>query len=326
MSAAVSMISPATPGVRPYQIGQIPSGILTSRSNAMNTTSANPVLRSKPSPQQIQAAIREIEGFSPAPSILGRALLLIRDAQCDVRAVAELIRGDPALAGEIIRLANGVYFSGELPVQNVEHALQRIGFREARRLLTLAVSRILTLANLENYCISAEDFWAESLFNGLFMEKLAEATGAVDSGDAYTAGLLRYVGRLAINQSIDALGGGVYWLGTETLTQWEMNVAGLTSAEAGGVLLRGWRFPEVLIAACEGQERPALIVPQNWFASALFFISSVLPQDFDQPFNPTLGSIADSEFLHPNGLTVTAVEAIFADTSAAYRDVRQSFS
>ena len=234
----------------------------------MNTPSANPVLRAKPSPLQIQAAIREIESFSPAPSILGRALLLIRDAQCDVQAVAELIRGDPALAGEIIRLANGVYFSGEQPVQNVEHALQRIGFREARRLLTLAVSRILTLDNLENYCISAEDFWAESLFNGLFMEKLAEATGAVDSGDAYTAGLLRYVGRLAINQSINALGGGVYWLGTEPLTQWEMNVADVTNAEAGGMLLRGWRFPEALINACEGQERPALITPPNWFASA----------------------------------------------------------
>lgn len=290
----------------------------------MNITPANSALRPKPSPEQIQAAIGRIEGFSPAPQILGRALVLIRDAQCHVETVAELIRGDPSLAGEIIRIANSAYFSGEQPVQNVEHALHRIGFREARRLLTFAVSRIMTLENLKTYCISAEDFWAESLFNGLFMERLAEATGAADSGDAYTAGLLRYIGRLAINRSIETLGGGVYWLGTEALTQWEMDVAGITHAEAGGMLLRRWRFPEVLIAACEGQERPALHAPPNWLSSALFFISSVLPQDFDQPFQPTLGPIADSEFLHPNGLTVAAVEKIFADTCATYRDIRQT--
>jgi HD-like signal output (HDOD) protein len=290
----------------------------------MNTSLDPATLRLKPSPEQIQAAISRIESFSPAPQILGRALLLIRDAQCDVETVAGLIRGDPALAGEIIRLANSAYFGGEQRVQNVEYALQRIGFREARRLLTFAVSRIMTLEDLKSYCISAEDFWAESLFNGLFMEKLAEATGAVDSGDAYTAGLLRYVGRLAINQSIETLGGGAYWVGTESLTQWEMDTVGLTYAGAGGILLRRWRFPESLIVGCEGQERPAVLATPSWIASALFFISSVLPQDFDQPFNPVLGPIADSEFLHPNGLTAESLDRIFAETCTAYREIRQT--
>lgn len=290
----------------------------------MNTSLAPATLRPKPTPEQIQAAISQIESFSPAPQILGRALLLMRDAQCNVETVAALIRGDPALAGDIIRIANSAYFSGEQRAQNVEYALQRIGFREAKRLLTFAVSRILTLGNLKNYCISAEDFWAESLFNGLFMERLAEFTGAADAGDAYTAGLLRYIGRLAINQSIDTLGGGVHWIGTESLSQWEMDNVGLTHARAGGMLLRRWRFPEALSVACEGQERPALLPSPSWLAAALFFISSVVPQDFDQPFNPVLGPIADSEFLHPNGLTVESVEKIFADACAAYGEIRQT--
>lgn len=280
--------------------------------------------RSKPSAEQIQAAIGRIEGFSPAPRILGRALVLMRDAQCDVDTVAGLIRGDPALTGDIIRIANSAYFSGEQRIQSVEHALQRIGFREAMRLLTLAVSRIVTLGNLAYYSIPAEDFWAESLFNGLFMEELARTTGAAEPGDAYTAGLLRYIGRLAIDQSIDAVGGGVFWLGTETLTQWEMENVGLTHAEAGGMLLRRWEFPEALVVACEGQERPALLPESSWLASALFFVSSVLPQDFDSTFIPALAPIADSDFLHPNGLTVKSVEQAFASSCAAFQAIRQS--
>jgi HD-like signal output (HDOD) protein len=290
----------------------------------MKTPSPSVSLPRKPTPEQIQAAIGHIEGFSPAPRILGRALVLLRDAQCDVDAVASLIRSDPALTGDIIRIANSPYFAGEQRAQSVEHALQRIGFRETMRLLTLAVSRIITLDNLSYYSIAAEDFWAESLFNGLFMEELARTTGAADQGDAYTAGLLRYIGRLAINQSIDSLGGGIFWQGAETLTQWETDSAGLTHAEAGGMLLRRWQFPEALIVACEGQEHPALLPTPSWLASALFFVSSVLPQDFNQLFTPVLGPIADSDFLHPNGLTVESVEKTFAVTCTAYQSIRQS--
>ncbi len=290
----------------------------------MKPSAAPASLPQKPTPEQIQAAIGRIESFSPAPRILGRALVLLRDAQCDIDSVATLIRGDPALTGDIIRIANSAYFAGEQRVQSVEHALQRIGFGQAMRLLTLAVSRIMTLENLTNYSIPAEDFWAESLFNGLFMEELAKATGAVEPSDAYTAGLLRYIGRLAINRSIDACGGGVFWLGAETLTQWEMDNVGITHAEAGAILLRRWQFPEDMIVACEGQEHPALLPAPNWHASALFFVSSVIPQDFDKPFDPALAPIADSDFLHPNRLTVLSVEKAFADAVTAYQGIRQS--
>lgn len=290
----------------------------------MNTLSVTAVLPRKPTPEQIQVAIGRIESFSPAPRILGRALVLMRDAQCDVDTVAGLIRGDPALTGEIIRIANSAYYAGEERAQSVEHALQRIGFQQAMRLLTMAVSRIVTLGNLSYYSIPAEDFWAESLFNGIFMEELARTTGAAQPGDAYTAGLLRYIGRLAINQSIAALGGGVFWIGTETLTQWERDNVGFTHAEAGALLLRRWQFPEDLIAACEGQERPNLLPAPSWLASALFFVSSVLPQDFDQPFVPVLAPVVDSDFLHPNRLTVQSVEQSFANACAAYQEIRQS--
>ena len=288
----------------------------------MNTLFATVPLKRKPTAEQIQEAIGRTEKFSPAPRILGRALVLLRDAQCNVDTVADLIRGDPALASDIIRIANSAYFMGEQRVQSVEEALQRIGFRQAMRLLTLAVSHIVAAGNLDNYCLPAEDFWSESLFSGIFMEELALATGAVEPGGAYTAGLLRYIGRLAINQSIDALGGGVFWRGTESITTWEMENVGLTQAQAGGMLLRRWQFPEEIVIACEGQDCPALLPAPSWLASALFFVSSVVPRDYDQPFKPVLGSIADSDFLHPNSLTVPAVERIFADACDAYRDIR----
>ena len=279
----------------------------------------------KPAPQLIQAAISRIEKLSSAPPILAKAMSLMRDADSDISTIAELVRGDPALTADIIRISNSAYFGSGLPVSSVEHALQKIGFKEAMHLLTLAVSRIVTHQNLDNYCIAAEDFWKESLFHGIFMEELARATGAVEPSEAYTAGLLRYIGRLAINQAIQDTGGGLFWTGGETLTHWENENLGFTHAEAGAILLRRWKFPPELVTACENQEKPAVLTPPNWMASALFFTSTALPQDFDKPFIPMLAPILDTDFLHPNQLTQESVQTIFAESCQEYEKTHTSF-
>jgi len=280
----------------------------------------------KPLTEQLQVAVRRIEKFSPAPSILARAMMLMRDDQCEVSTVASLIRNDTGLAADILRISNSVYFGAHQPSQSVDEALQTIGFAETMRLLTLAVSRIMTSSNLDNYCISAEDFWAESLFNGLFMEQLAQTTGGADPAEAYTCGLLRYLGRLAINQAIHDIGGGLFWVGLEPLSQWEQNSLGFTHAQVGADLLRKWKFPEELVIACEGQECPGMLKPPSWMASALFFISSVLPQTFDQPFVPVRVPATNTDFMHPNALTEDTVEQAFQEACIRYREIREELS
>ncbi len=280
----------------------------------------------KPVTQQIQAAINRIEKLSSAPPILSRALALMRDVDSDITTIAELVRGDPALTTDIIRISNSAYFRSGVEVSSVEHALQKIGLKEAMHLLTLAVSRIVTHQNLDNYCISADDFWKESLFHGLFMERLARATGAVDSTEAYTAGLLRFIGRLAINQAIQDIGGGLFWTGEVSLLRWELENIGFTQGEAGGILLRRWKFPAELVTACESQENPSALTPPSWLASALFFTATTLLRVVDQPFTPLLAPNLDTDFLHPNRLTAEGVQAVFADTCAAFEKTRANFS
>jgi hypothetical protein len=95
--------------------------------------------------------------------------------------------------------------------------------KETIRILNLAVAKIVSSRDLGCYGIIASDFWAESLFNGLFMQELAKATGENDPEEAYTAGLLRFIGRLAINQTIENLHSGIFWDGSESLTDWEVD-------------------------------------------------------------------------------------------------------
>jgi hypothetical protein len=159
---------------------------------------------------------------------------------------------------------------------------------------------------------------------------LAKETGEVDPDEAYTVGLLRFIGRLAINQTINNLRGGLFWIGNESITQWEQDNVGIVQAQAGAMLLRKWRFSEEMIQAIAGQDAPATLPEKNWLAEALFFASALLPQGVGTPFIPSVGESmtilpVGSDFMHQYGLNSEGVEKLLQTTSAEFDRIRQTF-
>ena len=274
-------------------------------------------------------AIARIEKFSPAPLILSRAMKLLHDPASDVASIAELVGSDPSLAAEVIRSANSAYYSGTDPIQTIGEAVQKIGFRETIHLLNLAVARVAAGRDLATYGIAAGDFWSECLFNGLFVRYLAGTSGRIDPDEAYTVGLLRFIGRLAINECLQAKGGGPRWDGTEAIGEWEMRSVGFIQSKAGALLLANWQFSPEMVQAIFGQDDPAGQGEQNWLAEALHFASLLLPQGVGMPFAAGVGQSlppvpGDSDFLRRSGLTPAAVENLLATTREEYIRIRQT--
>jgi len=283
----------------------------------------------KPSKETFLAALNEVENFSPAPLILSNAMKLLKDPHSDIDSIATLVGRDSALATDIIRCANSAYFGGERS-GNVFEAVQKIGLRETMRLLNLAVARIVSRRDLGCYGISGSDYWAESLFNGLFLHVLARETGKYDPEVAYTAGLLRYIGRLAINQAIENLYGGLYWNGNESITEWERENVGLAQAEAGAMLLRKWNFPDDAVQAVAAQDDLTQLSGENWLAEALHFATALLPQGLGTPFLPAVGPTWSptpevTDFMNRHQLTPAAIDAMLMLTSQSYDEIRANF-
>ena len=281
----------------------------------------------KPTKAQFLIALGEIEKFSPAPVILANAMRLIRDPQSDIASIAGLIGSDSALAADIIRCSNSVFYGGSSSM-SIGEAVQRLGMRETLRLLNLAVGRIVSGRDLDCYGIHGTDYWAESLFNGLFMEALARECGETEPDEAYTVGLLRFIGRLAINQAVENIHGGLFWDGNESISQWEIDNVGVVQAQAGAILLEKWRFPDPMVQAIAGQDAPATLPEHNWLADALFFTAAILPQGLGKPFSPDVGPIwpatpLGSDFMHQQGLTTDAVEALLQSTSERFEKIRE---
>ena len=283
----------------------------------------------KPTKEQFFAALQQIEKFSPAPVILANAMKLLHDPMSDIASIAALVGSDSALAADIIRCANSAFY-GVGTSTTIGDAVQRIGLRESMRHLNVAVARIASNRDLDCYGIHGVDYWAESLFNGLFMQALARETGEDEPDEAYTVGLLRFIGRLAINQALDNSHAGSLWDGSESITQWEIDGVGMTQAQAGALLLGNWHFSEKVVQGIGMQYEPATLTESNWLAEALFFTSSVLPQGVGKPFLPEMGPTwaatpVGSEFMHRFGLTTDTVNALLRSSSAAFDELRRNF-
>ncbi|HTZ19678.1 MAG TPA: HDOD domain-containing protein [Opitutaceae bacterium] len=280
----------------------------------------------KPTPEHYLAAIAKIEKFSPAPRVLGQAMAFLRDPDANLSEITDLIKTDSALTTDVLRGANSAYYGMGERVSSLDRAVQRIGFKECIRLLNLSVAHTLAAQRLTCYGITAEDFWAESLFNGLFMETLARHIGAIDPGTAHTAGLLRYVGRLAINRCLLDLGELQQWDRRTWLPVWEVEHIGFSQTFAAARLLRAWQFSEDIVRAIEWQEDPANGEQTDDLLAALHFTAMVLPQGMglsfaELPGDRTKMNVVETRFVVAYELTTEATLEVLKKTRVRFSEV-----
>jgi len=191
----------------------------------------------------------------PAVGIFGRLEALLARPDTELDAIVDLVRVDPALTFQIIRLGNSAFYGLKNRCDSLEQAVSRIGFGDIHSLVGLVAARHACQQDLRAYQISARQFWENAVATGQLMAALAAANGT-DARQAYSTGLLRNLGRIVLNNHA----GAVRYPGAAVapdLAAWERENYGTTAGEVGAVLLEHWRFSPDTIAAVRGHLDPA---------------------------------------------------------------------
>jgi HD-like signal output (HDOD) protein len=175
---------------------------------------------------------------------------MLQHADCGLDEVTVLLRRDPGMTARIIRIANGVVYNKGGPVASLEEALGRVGLEEVYRLAGIACAAQVTSFQLRFYPYTATRLQENALFVALLMEELAPVVNT-DARAAYTAGLLRSAGKIALDTAAqrDLRGRPVPPMAESGILDWENALFGLGNPRVAESLLRGWKFPfEVYIA------------------------------------------------------------------------------
>jgi HD-like signal output (HDOD) protein len=213
--------------------------------------------------QVCQSALR----LPCSPSLLPRLALALQSDDSSSQEIEQLISLDASLAAATLRLANSAAL-GRGNVDNLEHAVFRLGAREIYRLAALVLVSRWESGSGQLLRWEPGDFSRHALCTAIAGEALAERTGRVAPQNAYTAGLVCDLGKLALAHSCAEFYPAVRALRDQMQCTWEQAeraVLGYHHIDASQRLLQAWQFPSLYVGAAthflRPLEAPAEVLP-----------------------------------------------------------------
>ena len=206
-----------------------------------------------------EEVLSQVEKLPPAPAVLPNLLNLLRDTNSDPNEIISMIRLDPSLTAQVLRLSNSVYYAMSEPSDDLQSAVSRIGFREVYKLVAMVCGQQLFNHSIQSLFMGKGEMWEYSLATGFIMEQMAADLG-MDATSCYTAGLLHSIGKLVITAHPTMDYADVFRIVEArgiSISQAERELWGVTSAEVGATLLRKWKFRDEIVNPIEYQSCPA---------------------------------------------------------------------
>jgi putative nucleotidyltransferase with HDIG domain len=192
----------------------------------------------------------------PGAGIKLRALLAEEDVSMD--EIEGILRHDPGLSTNVLRLANSTFFGVPRKVETLKHAVLLLGIKRFAQIsVSASMSKTMDKA-VEGYDLSSGELWLHSIAVSTTAEALARHKKFAANNDFFTPALLHDMGKLVLGefvkkefqkiQSITAKG--------VPLDIAENMVLGTDHAEIGALILGRWSFPSDLVNAVRWHHNP----------------------------------------------------------------------
>ena len=227
----------------------------------------------------LDEVINDIAGLQPLGAIATQILAITESDRFSAHELAKLISSDQALSTKMLRLSNSAYYGFPRAITTVRDAIVLLGFRAVRSatLASCVIDAVPGSANLDY-----QRFWRYSVTVGMLAELLARVEHTPHD-EAFTAGVIHNIGRLALDQYAPEQFRQALELARDSgmpLLDAERAVLGFTDVELGGGLALHWNFPPPLVDAVAHHHLNvyALPEPQSLAASvvrARLFVSSL---------------------------------------------------
>lgn len=208
-----------------------------------------------------------IRRFADLPTLAPVAMEVIRLADDERASMADLaaaISVDPGLTARLLRLANSANYGQQREVTNLDRATALLGLRTVK-LLSLGFTLV---ANMNDGPIDTSKVWRRSLASSVLARRLANDIDRRQADDAFVAGLLSNIGKLALASEpvyVDAFNNGGPWMSTAD----EIELLGFASDEVTSRILTAWGLPELLSNVIGTRSEPAVDGHDGQLASIL---------------------------------------------------------
>ncbi|MCB1644398.1 MAG: HDOD domain-containing protein [Pseudomonadales bacterium] len=187
--------------------------------------------------RQFREALRKRQLHLPVlPRVAAMVIQLTSDDNADATQLARLIQGDPALASNVMKMANSPAYRPSVPFVSLQQAIARLGMTTVSE-IALATSLNADLFDVRGHEYELTRYWQASLRRSAWARELARMR-KTNVEASFIAGLLSYIGQPVVLQGVSVL---------QLMTG---NLPGFVDkwyVEAGLALATTWELPAVVI-------------------------------------------------------------------------------
>jgi len=194
-------------------------------------------------------SIGNIKALPTLPAVLTRIIATTADPDASALELSRHIASDQTLAATLLKLVNSAYYGHYRQIDSVTGAIVMLGFHEVRNLaLAATVFRTFPQGHPD---FDRAQLWRHSLATAIAAEGISKMTGA-GGGGSFVAGLLHDMGKVAFDVVYPRLfRDAAHKAHAEKrfIRETELEVLGLTHAQAGGILAERWSLPIGIVEA-----------------------------------------------------------------------------
>ena len=208
--------------------------------------------------EKVKHIMAQVKAFPGMPATSAKLLKILKNPESSAAQIEEILKFDPGLTANILKLTNSAYFGIPSKVSSVKQAVVLLGWKRLLQLvMTMCMSTVMKKP-LPGYDLPHGELWRHSVAVSVAAELVVKALKIPGADEVFTAALLHDIGKLI-------LGGFVQ----DDLHQIEKMVAkgiafevaefivlGTDHAQIGARILEKWSFPSDLVNAVSWHHDP----------------------------------------------------------------------
>jgi putative nucleotidyltransferase with HDIG domain len=198
--------------------------------------------------KELELIIMTASDLPTIPVVASKVMQLVESETATAEEMARVVASDPAVAARVLKISNSSFYGCQRQIQTLSHAIMILGFSTLKSLVVAASVKQV----YKPFGLTEKMLWEHSFGAGLAASIIAHSTQKVNGEEAFLGGLFHDIGMIIMNildsQKFQTVMQKCY---NEDVNfqDAEQDVYSYTHAEVGGLVIKKWNFPTVLMNA-----------------------------------------------------------------------------
>jgi len=208
--------------------------------------------------EKIDHIMAQVKAFPGMPATSAKLLTMLKDSETSAAQIEDILKYDPGLTANILKLTNSAYFGIPTKVRSVKQAIVLLGWKRLLQLvMTMCMSTVMKKP-VPGYDLPHGELWQHSVAVSVAAELVVKALKIPGADEVFTAALLHDVGKLVLGDFVQQEIHQIEAMVSKGIAfeVAEFFVLGTDHANIGARILEKWSFPEELVSAVNWHHDP----------------------------------------------------------------------